>query len=149
MTVTQPAVTLLEPADLRDCQDLAADRDWPREDVKWRLLFAIGEPYGRPRGGFAGSVRGLGRHLTTHLLDEAGERTVFLHATIFFEHVRVFERGGVPAGDAVGSDHGTTALRAAVREAGIKPVRTVPLMVRGLSPGDAAMRFAPATQALG
>ena len=32
--------------DLPACLDLAADRDWPREEHKWRLLFEVGEVYG-------------------------------------------------------------------------------------------------------
>ncbi|WP_284748060.1 GNAT family N-acetyltransferase [Amycolatopsis sp. RTGN1] len=272
MTVTQSAVTLLQAADLPKCQELALDRDWPREDVKWRLLFAIGEPYGIRVGdslaacavltkfGDIAAVsmvlvasrfgrRGLGRQVLTHLLDEAGDGTVFLHATpagrplyeslgfaatggvvtcrgtasgtpspatraatpddhaairaldrrawgvartslldrLFLGQVRVFECDGAVAGYAVASDHGVgtvigpvvaedeamacalavdtaraaggpvrvdagvhaKALRAAVEDAGIAPVRTVPLMARGPLPGDAAMRFAPAMQAVG
>jgi predicted N-acetyltransferase YhbS len=267
-----PPIRALGPADLPACSDLALDRDWPREDVKWRLLFEIGEPYGIRVGDSLAACavltkfeevaaismvlvasrfgrRGLGRRLMTHLLDEAGERTVFLHATPYgrplYEslgftaaggvvtcrgtalgmpspatreatpsdhpairaldrrawgvdrtslldrllpgHVRVFERDGAVAGYAAGFDHGVetvigpvvaedeavacalavdtaravggpvridagehaTALRAALRDAGIEPLRTAPLMVRGRLSGDAATRFAPAMQALG
>ncbi|TDE32792.1 GNAT family N-acetyltransferase [Nonomuraea mesophila] len=93
--------------DLDSCIHLAKDRGWPPEAHKWRLLFDIGEPYGidAPDGdglaacnvltlyGDAHAVismvltasryarRGLGRALMRHVLDRAGERTVFLHAT--------------------------------------------------------------------
>ena len=93
-------------ADLPACLALAADRDWQPEAHKWRLLLEGGEAFGidDADGGLAGSVvltrygdalaavgmmlvaarregRGLGRRLMTHLLDRAGDATVFLTAT--------------------------------------------------------------------
>ncbi len=48
----------LSMADLSACVELAADRDWPPEEHKWRLLFRVGEVYGidDPAGGLAGVV---------------------------------------------------------------------------------------------
>ncbi len=36
----------LTVADLSDCLDLADDRDWPREEAKWRLLLSAGQGFG-------------------------------------------------------------------------------------------------------
>ncbi len=51
-------VRRLSAADLPACLDLAADRNWPREEHKWRLLFEVSEVYGLddPAGGLAGTV---------------------------------------------------------------------------------------------
>jgi GNAT superfamily N-acetyltransferase len=92
--------------DLPGCLALAIDRAWLAEERKWRLLFDIGTVYGvRDQAGDLAGVtaltrhgaelatigvmlvaarygrRGLGRHLMTHALAEAGTATVFLHAT--------------------------------------------------------------------
>ncbi|MEV6555781.1 GNAT family N-acetyltransferase [Nocardia sp. NPDC051756] len=99
-------VRQLGVGDLAACLDLAADRGWPREDVKWRLLLELGGGYGidDPRGGLAGTVfltevasgigavgmllvarrhggRGLGGRLMEAALSAAGCATVFLYAT--------------------------------------------------------------------
>jgi GNAT superfamily N-acetyltransferase len=96
----------LTSADLPGCLALARDGDWLPEERTWRLLFDLGIVYGvRGRGGELAGVtvltrygagfavigmmlvatryrgRGLGRALMTRALDEAGEATVFLHAT--------------------------------------------------------------------
>ncbi|HMG65680.1 MAG TPA: GNAT family N-acetyltransferase [Streptosporangiaceae bacterium] len=96
----------LDPADLPDCLDLAADRGWPPEDVKWRFALAAGSVFGvdDPRGGLAATIavtryepglaviglllvaarhgrRGLGRRLTEHALEWAAGRVVYLYAT--------------------------------------------------------------------
>jgi GNAT superfamily N-acetyltransferase len=96
----------LTVADLPGCLSLARDRDWPPEERKWRLLFDLGTVYGvRDQvGRLAGVVvltrygaefavigtmlvatrygrRGLGRALMGRVLAEAGDATVFLHAT--------------------------------------------------------------------
>jgi len=96
----------LRAADIPACLVLTADRDWIPEPRKWSLLLDVGEGYGidDPDGGLAGAVvlirygdtlasaammlvatrrggRGLGRALMSHLLDQAGGATVFLHAT--------------------------------------------------------------------
>jgi ribosomal protein S18 acetylase RimI-like enzyme len=95
----------LSAADLAACVELAADRGWPPELNKLRLLFAVGEAYGidDPAGGLAAMVvltrygrqlaavgtmvvasrfgrRGLGRRLTSYLLEQAGPAVVYLAA---------------------------------------------------------------------
>ncbi|MEO3791408.1 GNAT family N-acetyltransferase [Nonomuraea sp. B10E15] len=131
--------------DLDDCVRLAKDRDWPPEEHKWRLLFEIGEPYGidAPDGdGLAAcnvltpygdghavismvltasryARQGLGRALMRHVLDQAGDRTVFLHATgqgrplyeqLGFRTVgRVAKHTGVFAGEPSGLTRPATA----------------------------------------
>lgn len=99
-------VRQLSAADLPGCLELAADRSWPREERKWRLLFEVGEVYGLddPAGGLAGVVvltrygpglaaigmmlvaarygrRGLGSRLMTHALEQAAGAVVYLTAT--------------------------------------------------------------------
>jgi GNAT superfamily N-acetyltransferase len=95
----------LSAADLAACVDLSADRGWPPERNKWRLLFAVSEAYGidDPAGGLAAMValtrygrqlaavgtlvvasrfgrRGLGRRLMTYLLEQASPAVVYLAA---------------------------------------------------------------------
>lgn len=93
--------------DLIACADLSEDRGWPREEHKWGLLLAAGTGYGidDPAGkglvtacvltsygdGLAsiGMVlvaeryarQGIGRRLMTHVLAEAGDTPLTLHAT--------------------------------------------------------------------
>jgi GNAT superfamily N-acetyltransferase len=53
------SIRRLTPADLGKCLALAADRDWPREERKWRFLLTFGEAFGvdAPDGdGLAGTV---------------------------------------------------------------------------------------------
>ncbi len=96
----------LTSADLPGCLALAQDRDWLPEERKWRLLFDIAVVYGvrGPGGELAGVTvltrygaefavigmmlvatryggRGLGRALMARALGDAGDATVFLHAT--------------------------------------------------------------------
>ena len=96
----------LTSADLPGCLALARDRGWLPEERKWRLLFDLAVVYGvrDPGGELAGVAvltryraelavigmmlvatryggRGLGRALMNHALAEAGDATVFLHAT--------------------------------------------------------------------
>ena len=96
----------LSPDDLPGCLALVRDRGRLPEKRLWRLLFAVGTVYGLRAGdgGLAGAVvltrygrelaaigmllvaaryggQGLGRRLMTHALAEAGDATVFLHAT--------------------------------------------------------------------
>jgi GNAT superfamily N-acetyltransferase len=103
-----PPVRRLGPHDLPSCVALALDRGWLPEERKWALLLRAAEGYGvdAPDGGLAGAVvfarygtvlasvgmmlvaarfgrRGLGRALLVHLLDEAGEASVFLTATTY------------------------------------------------------------------
>ena len=44
--------------DLPACQRLAADREWGKEDRKWRFLFSVGDVYGIDdgNGGLAATV---------------------------------------------------------------------------------------------
>ncbi len=105
-TADQP-VRPLSVADLPACLDLAADRNWTREERKWRLLFEVSEVYGLDdpaEGGLAGTVvltrygldlatigmmlvaarygrRGLGSRLMTHALEQAAGAVVYLTAT--------------------------------------------------------------------
>lgn len=93
--------------DLDECGRLAKDRHWLPEAHKWRLLFEVGEVYGidAPDGdglaatniltrygdGYAViamvltasrySRQGLGRILMEHVLEQAGDVVVSLHAT--------------------------------------------------------------------
>ncbi|MGP3967884.1 GNAT family N-acetyltransferase [Streptomyces sp. 6N223] len=49
----------LTPADVPACLDLAADRGWPREERKWRLLLSAGQGFGidaDARGGHGGLI---------------------------------------------------------------------------------------------
>lgn len=102
-------VRQLSVGDLSACLDLAADRNWTREERKWRLLFEVSEIYGLDDpagGGLAGAVvltrygpdlaaigmmlvaarygrRGLGSRLMTHALEQAAGAVVYLTATEF------------------------------------------------------------------
>ncbi|MET7616339.1 GNAT family N-acetyltransferase [Streptomyces sp. NPDC005408] len=93
--------------DLTSCADLSEDRGWPREEHKWGLLLTAGTGYGidDPVGkglvtacvvtsygkGLAaiGMVlvagryarQGVGRRLMQHVLNEAGDTPLTLHAT--------------------------------------------------------------------
>ena len=116
----------LSAADLAACVELAADRGWPPERNKWRLLFAVGEAYGidDPAGGLAAMVvltrygrqlaavgtmvvasrfghRGLGRRLTTHLLEQAGPAVVYLAANSSSYSRPLFESMGFQSIDTV------------------------------------------------
>ncbi|WP_084960390.1 GNAT family N-acetyltransferase [Thermoactinospora rubra] len=95
----------LAPDDLDACVGLAIDRGWTPERRKWRLLFDIGEVYGvvaddglaatnvlTRYGDDAGVIsmvltasrharQGLGRRLMDHVLERAGDRVLWLHAT--------------------------------------------------------------------
>uniref|UniRef100_A0AAU2JQ50 GNAT family N-acetyltransferase n=1 Tax=Streptomyces sp. NBC_00049 TaxID=2903617 RepID=A0AAU2JQ50_9ACTN len=44
--LTDLPIRALTVDDLRRCADLSEDRDWPREDHKWKLLLAAGNGYG-------------------------------------------------------------------------------------------------------
>jgi len=91
--------------DVPACLDLAADRDWPRDEAKWRLLLSAGQGWGidSPHGGLAASTvvmpydraaaigmvlvaarhggHGLGRRLTEHALATIGDVPAVLYAT--------------------------------------------------------------------
>lgn len=107
MTFPAAPVRRLTPADLPACSALAVSRDWGAEEHKWRFLLTHGTGYGvdapdgdglaattvltRYAGGLAAvsmvlvaaryEGRGLGRRIMTHVLAEAGDDTVTLHAT--------------------------------------------------------------------
>ncbi len=101
-------ITILSPADLPECSDLAESRGWSREERKWRLLFAVGTVYGVRDGGgrLIGTTvltrygrtgaaismvlvaedhggRGHGRRLMQRALADAGDIPVFLNATAY------------------------------------------------------------------
>ncbi|GAA2946131.1 GNAT family N-acetyltransferase [Streptomyces enissocaesilis] len=93
--------------DLTACADLSEDRGWPREEHKWGLLLASGTGYGidapEGKGLAAASVltsygpelaaigmmlvakrhsrQGVGRRMMRHLVAEAGDIPLTLHAT--------------------------------------------------------------------
>jgi GNAT superfamily N-acetyltransferase len=115
-------VRRLTPADLPAIVRLAADRGWPPEESKWRLLFAVSEPFGvdDPDGGLAGAVvltrhgpalaavgmmlvasrqgrKGLGGRLLQHALARAGDAIVYLTATGYGRPL--YERHGFRALD--------------------------------------------------
>jgi GNAT superfamily N-acetyltransferase len=118
----RPDIERLTLDDLPDCLALAADRAWPTEAHKWRLLLEVGTAYGLrdEAGELVGTTiltryqadlaaismvlvaarhgrRGLGGRLMTHALAEAGDATVFLNATAYGRPL--YERlGFVPAG---------------------------------------------------
>ncbi|WP_067792553.1 GNAT family N-acetyltransferase [Actinomadura formosensis] len=106
MSVLDGAVRLLAIDDLGACQRLAEDREWGREDHKWRFLFSVGDVYGIDDGNgeLAGTVvstpygkdvtaismvlvakrferRGLGGRLMRHAMDNAGTASLCLTAT--------------------------------------------------------------------
>ncbi|WP_345632979.1 GNAT family N-acetyltransferase [Rugosimonospora acidiphila] len=142
----------LSTDDLPACLALAENREWLPEAHKWRLLFAVGTVYGlRDEAGDVVATailtrygtrlaaismvlvasrygrRGLGGRLMTHLLDEAGDATVFLNATPYGRPL--YERlGFVP----IGTTH-THVGR-------LEP--TGPAATRPAVPGDLAMLLA-------
>ncbi|MFD9608474.1 GNAT family N-acetyltransferase [Streptomyces sp. NPDC059083] len=105
--LTQLPVRRLTTEDLLACADLSENRGWPREEHKWGLLLAAGTGHGidDPDGpGLAACTvvtsygpglaaigmvlvaeryarQGLGRRLMEHVLAEAGDTPVTLHAT--------------------------------------------------------------------
>ncbi|NKZ02755.1 GNAT family N-acetyltransferase [Actinomadura latina] len=106
MGVADGAVRLLGIEDLAACQRLAGDREWGREDRKWRFLFSVGDVYGvdDDNGELAGTVvstpygkdvtaismvlvakryerRGLGGRLMRHVIDNASAASLCLTAT--------------------------------------------------------------------
>lgn len=105
-SVPDGPVRLLGIDDLPACQRLAEDRDWGREDRKWRFLFSVGDVYGidDEGGELAGTVvstpygkdvtaismvlvakrherRGLGGRLMRHAIDNAETASLCLTAT--------------------------------------------------------------------
>ncbi|WP_075021102.1 GNAT family N-acetyltransferase [Actinomadura madurae] len=99
-------VRLLGIDDLAACQRLAEDREWGREDHKWRFLFSVGDVYGVDdgNGGLAATVvttpygkdvaaismvlvakryerRGLGGRVMRHAMENAGTSSLCLTAT--------------------------------------------------------------------
>jgi ribosomal protein S18 acetylase RimI-like enzyme len=116
----------LSAADLAACVELAADRGWPPEPNKLRLLFAVGEAHGidDPAGGLAAMAvltrygrqlaavgamvvasrfgrRGLGRRLTTYLLEQAGPAVVYLAANSSSHGRPLFQSLGFQSIDTV------------------------------------------------
>jgi GNAT superfamily N-acetyltransferase len=126
----------LSGADLAACVELAADRGWPPEHNRWRLLFAAGEAYGvdDPAGGLAAMVvltrygrqlaavgsmvvasrfgrRGLGRRLMVHLLEQAGPAVVYLAANSRSYGLPLFQGLGFRSIDTVTRHAGRFAPR--------------------------------------
>ncbi|NVI91514.1 GNAT family N-acetyltransferase [Actinomadura sp. BRA 177] len=120
MGVVDGVVRLLGIDDLAACQRLAGDREWGREDRKWRFLFSVGDVYGvdDENGELAGTVvstpygedvaaismvlvakryerRGLGGRLMRHVMENAATASLCLTAT---EYGRpLYERLGFKA----------------------------------------------------
>ncbi|MFI6902620.1 GNAT family N-acetyltransferase [Nonomuraea sp. NPDC050394] len=115
--------------DLPACSRLAVSRHWGAEEHKWRFLFDVGEVYGidAPGGGLASTAllvpygpdaaavsmvltaagherQGLAGRVVRHLLDVAGERTVWLYSTA--NGRPVYERLGFRAVGRVESHRG-------------------------------------------
>ncbi|WP_405395136.1 GNAT family N-acetyltransferase [Microbispora hainanensis] len=135
-------VRRLGPGDLDRCVALSVDRHWAPEERKWLFLLENAEVYAidAPSGDLAGTVtltrygttavgigmmlvatryggRGLGRRLMTHVLDTAGDATVFLWATEF----------GRPLYEKLGFETvGVTEARVGRLRVGDDPVRTRP-----------------------
>lgn len=126
----------LSAADMAACVELAADRGWPPERNKLRLLFAVGEVYGidDPAGGLAARVvltrygrqlaavgtmvvasrfgrRGLGRRLMSHLLDQAGPAVVYLGANSRSYGRSLYQSMGFHSIDTVTRHAGRFALQ--------------------------------------
>jgi ribosomal protein S18 acetylase RimI-like enzyme len=126
----------LSDADLAACVELAADRGWPPEQNKWRLLFAVGEAYGvdDPAGGLAAMAvltrygrqlaavgtmvvasrfgrRGLGRRLMTYLLEQAGPAVVYLAANSSSYGLPLYQSLGFQSIDTVTRHAGRFAPR--------------------------------------
>ncbi|GIG70436.1 GNAT family N-acetyltransferase [Phytomonospora endophytica] len=125
---TVPVRRLTGEDDREACMDLAADREWGREEPKWHLLFDACEVYGvdAPDGGLAGCYtltrygaeasaigmvlvasrfegRGLGRRMMTHALSVA-DGVVSLHATEMGRPL--YEKLGFQAIDVNSSHYG-------------------------------------------
>lgn len=107
MTLADAPIRELAATDLLACSDLAETRGWPREERKWGLLHDVGHVYGvdAPDGGLAAAAvsvalgpvaslsmvlvaerfgrQGLGRRITGHAVDAAGDRVVTLFASKF------------------------------------------------------------------
>lgn len=119
----------LTSADVPACLALAADRDWPPEEAKWRFLLRVGTGFGLfdgPRlvgttiitrfGDEHAAVsmvlvapshgrRGLGRRLVEHALEHAGTPVASLFATPFGKPL--YERLGFRSVDVVAGHFGT------------------------------------------
>ncbi|WP_406060171.1 GNAT family N-acetyltransferase [Streptomyces sp. NBC_01077] len=106
-TLTQLPVRRLTGDDLLACSDLSENRGWPREEHKWGLLLTAGTGYGIDDPSGAGLIacsvvtsygsglaaigmvlvaeqyarQGVGRRLMQHVLAEAGDTPLTLHAT--------------------------------------------------------------------
>ena len=129
-TWTAATVRRLTTAEDREaCMTLAEDREWGREEPKWRMLFDAAEIYGvdAPDGGLAGCYtltrygteaaaigmvlvasrfngQGLGRRMMTHALEVAGDAVVSLHATEMGRPL--YEKLGFEVVDANSSHYG-------------------------------------------
>ncbi|MEU9865139.1 GNAT family N-acetyltransferase [Streptomyces sp. NPDC047971] len=106
-SLDQLPIRRLTVDDLTACADLSEDRGWPREEHKWTLLLTAGTGYGiddpagkglvtacvvTPYGPGLAAIgmvlvaeryarQGVGRRLMAHVLEEAGDTPLTLHAT--------------------------------------------------------------------
>ncbi|MDX2562382.1 GNAT family N-acetyltransferase [Streptomyces sp. TX20-6-3] len=106
-SLAQLPIRRLTVDDLLACADLSENRGWPREEHKWGLLLAAGTGYGIDDPSGAGLItcsvvtsygpglaaigmvlvaeryarQGVGRRLMEHVLAEAGDTPLTLHAT--------------------------------------------------------------------
>ncbi|MFE1906619.1 GNAT family N-acetyltransferase [Streptomyces gardneri] len=105
--LAQLPIRRLTADDLLDCADLSENRGWPREEHKWGHLLTAGTGYGIDDPSGTGLVtccvvtsygpelaaigmvlvaeayarQGVGRRLMQHVLSEAGDTPLTLHAT--------------------------------------------------------------------
>jgi GNAT superfamily N-acetyltransferase len=139
-------VQRLAEADLPAIIELTADRDWPPQVSKWRLMFAAGEAYGvpDPAGGLAGVVvltrygeelaaigmmvvaarhgrQGLGGRLMRYALRQAGNAVVYLTATSYGQPL--YERLGFRAIDTSVTYAGRLSAVAPSRDDVVSPRR--------------------------
>jgi GNAT superfamily N-acetyltransferase len=127
--------------DLTSCADLSEDRGWPREEHKWGLLLTAGTGYGidDPEGkglvtacvvtsygrGLAAigmmlvaeryARRGVGRRLMQHVVNEAGDIPLTLHATPYGQPL--YEQLGFVDTGRAEMVHGHLRAPESVREA--------------------------------
>jgi len=143
VTFADAPIRELAAADLLACSDLAETRGWPREERKWGLLHDVGNVYGvdAPDGGLAAAAvsvafgpvaalsmvlvaerfgrQGLGRRITAHAVDAAGDRVVTLFASKFgrplYESMGFVVDGGTQGHVGIFSGDGGPEARPAER----------------------------------
>lgn len=113
--------------DLPGCLDLAADREWPREEHKWRLLFEVGEVLG---------------------IVETGEGVVGTTVITCYDPGAAISMVLVAA-RREWRGFASRMMPAAMERAGSGPVVLYATEYGRLPDGDLTRRFAPLMQALG